>query len=117
MGDCANCGGCGNCGNCGGCMELTETELALLNQLAQIPFLPVGRALGEDPPIFPEDPGEASTLGLQLLEKRGLISIDYHTPLAGFHNEIYDALPLRGSFGLTQRGQLVVELLEIQGLG
>ena len=113
------CGNCGSCGNSGGCMELTVGEIEMLRQLAQIPFLPVARKLGEDIPVYLED-GEKTqpeySLILQCLEKRGLISIDYDKPLKGAYSDAYAPYPIRGSFALTQRGQQVVELLELQGI-
>ena len=54
---------------------------------------------------------------LQCLQKRGLISIDYDLPLKGFAGRTYEVYPIRGSFALTARGQRVVELLEMQGIG
>ena len=117
MSKCGSC--CGNCGGCGGAMELTAGEVKMLLKLAQIPFLPVARKMSDDIPVYLEDNDETAeqySLILQCLEKRGLISIDYDQPLAGFDAAAYVAYPIRGSFALTARGQQVVELLEIQGL-
>ena len=82
-------------------------------------FLPVARKMSDDIPVYLEDADETAerySLILQCLEKRGLISIDYDQPLAGFNDAAYAAYPIRGSFALTARGQQVVELLEIQGV-
>ena len=113
---------CGNCGGCSGCdrsLTMTEPELEMLTTLAQIPFLPVARKLGDDTPIYLEDaekqPEEYSLI-LQCLEKRGLISIDYDKPLKSFCDAAYEAYPIRGSFALTLRGQQVLDLLELQGI-
>ena len=114
------CGSCGSCGNAGGCMELTVGEIEMLQTLAQIPFLPVARKMGDDVPVYLEDTeksAEEYSLILQCLEKRGLISIDYDQPLKSFEDSAYAAYPVRGSFALTARGQQVVELLELQGIG
>lgn len=114
-----NCQDCSGCNGCGGTMELTEGEIAMLQNLAQIPFLPVARAMGEDTPIYLEERDrsvEEYSLILQCLEKRGLIDIDYSKPLRAFDDSAYRAYPIRGSFALTQRGQQVVELLEMQGI-
>ena len=115
--------GCsGNCGSCGGCareLVLTEQELAMLEQLGQIPFLPVARRADDMTPVYLEDDRfsrEAYSLILQCLEKKGLIDIDYGAPLKGMDMEAYRGYPVRGSFALTQRGQQVLEMLEIQGL-
>ena len=117
MSKCGSC--CGNCGGCGGAMELTAGEIRMLSKLAEIPFLPVARKMGDDIPVYLEDQEETVEqygLILQCMEKRGLISIDYDQPLAGFDDAAYAAYPIRGSFALTARGQQVVELLEIQGI-
>ena len=113
------CGNCGSCGNSGGCMELTAGEIEMLQTLAQIPFLPVARKMGEDVPVYLEDTEktqEEYSLILQCLEKRGLISLDYDKPIKGAYGESYAAYPIRGSFALTERGQKAVELLEVQGI-
>ena len=117
MSKCGSC--CGNCGGCGGAMELTAGEIRMLFKLAEIPFLPVARKMSDDIPVYLEDNEETVeqySLILQCMEKRGLISIDYDQPLAGFDDAAYAAYPIRGSFALTARGQQVVELLEIQGV-
>ena len=114
----ANCSG--NCGSCSGCareLTLTRQELSFLNALAQIPFLPVARNMGDLTPIYleeGEDKMEEYSLILQCLEKKGLISLDYDLPIRGCD---YGAYPIRGSLALTQRGQSVLELLQIQGIG
>lgn len=113
------CGNCGSCASSGGCMELTMGEIEMLQTLAQIPFLPIARKMGDDTPVYLEDsekPVEEYSLILQCLEKRGLISIDYDKPLKSFDDAAYAAYPIRGSFALTARGQRVVELLELQGI-
>ena len=115
------CGGsCGSCGAAGGCMELTVGEIGMLRTLAQIPFLPVARKMGEDIPVYLEDADktqEEYSLILQCLEKRGLISIDYDKPLKSAYSSDYDAYPIRGSFALTLRGQQVLDILDLQGIG
>ena len=125
MSECNGCGGsCGACGSCGGCgggntLELSEGEIKMLKTLSQIPFLPVARKMGDDLPVFLEDgeyTPEEYTLILQCLEKRGLIDIDYTTPLKGFDTSAYGAYPIRGSFGLTARGLVAAELLEYLGV-
>ena len=113
------CGSCGSCGAAGGCMELTVGEIEMLQKLAQIPFLPVARKMGEDIPVYLEETDKSQeeySLILQCLEKRGLISIDYDKPLKSFNDGAYAAYPIRGSFALTARGQQVLDLLELQGI-
>ena len=110
----------GNCASCSGCareLTLTQPELDFLNRLAQYAFLPVARKMGDLEPVYLEegDPAEMSLL-LQVLEKKGLISLDYDKPLRGFNESAYAAYPIRGSMALTQRGQTVLELLEYQGI-
>ena len=115
--------GCnGNCASCGGCareLVLTPWEVEMLQKLGQIPFLPVARKMGDLDPVYLEDSDhsrEEYTLILQLLEKKGLISLDFAEKIKGFDDSAYAAYPIRGSFALTARGQRVVELLEMQGL-
>ena len=110
----------GNCASCSGCareLELTSPELDFLNTLAQYAFLPVARNLGDLTPVYLEegDPEEMSLL-LQVLEKKGLISLDFDKPLKGFDDTPYAAYPIRGSLALTERGQKVLELLDYQGI-
>lgn len=109
------CGG--NCGGCSGCareLTLSEGEIRFLRRLGEVAFLPVARQLGDLTPIYPEtDAEENMSLILALLEKKGLISLDYDKPLTGFDG--YGDYPLKGSMALTQRGQQVLELLEYQG--
>ena len=116
----ANCSG--NCATCGGCareLVLTEPEMAFLNQLAQIPFLPVARKMGDLNPVYLEDGPERAeeySLILQYLEKKGLISLDFDKPLKGFDEAAYVSYPIRGSMALTERGQKVLEMLDYQGI-
>ena len=116
----ANCSG--NCASCGGCareLVLTEPEMAFLNQLAQIPFLPVARKMGDLNPVYLEEGierAEEYSLILQCLEKKGLISLDFDKPLKGFDESAYASYPIRGSMALTQRGQKVLEMLDYQGI-
>lgn len=118
-----NCGSCsGNCSSCSGCgkeLVLSQAEIDFLSELAQIPFLPVARKMGDLTPVYLEDPGlpvEEGSLILQCLEKKGLISLDYDKPLKLFDDSAYAAYPIRGSMALTERGHTVVELMERQGI-
>lgn len=116
MGKCS-----GNCSACSGCareLVLTQEEIDFLNVLGQYAFLPVARSMGDLTPVYLEDgdQGEMSLL-LQILEKKGLISLDYDKPLRFFDEAAYDAYPIRGSMALTERGQKVLELMEYQGIG
>ena len=117
MSKCGSC--CGNCGGCGGAMELTAGEIRMLSKLAEIPFLPVARKMGDLEPVYLEDTEETRedySLILQCLEKKGLISLDYDKPLKGFDDSAYAAYPIRGSMALTERGHIVLELMERQGV-
>ena len=109
--------GCsGNCSGCSGCgreLTLSKEEVEMLFQLGQIPFLPVVRKVDGEMPIDPENPGEETSLVLTLLEKKGLISLDYDQPLKGC--AAYEGDKVCGSMALTARGQTVLELLETQG--
>lgn len=123
MGNPHSCGGCGgNCGGCTGCsasLELTSGEMGVLQTLGQYSFLPVARRREDMVPVYLEDSAlsrEEYSLILQCLEKRGLIDISYDAPLKGADMSAYVGYPIHGSMGLTQRGQQVLELLEMQGI-
>lgn len=112
------CGDCGSCSGCAGALELTGQEMDFLRLLGQVAFLPVARPMGDLTPVYLEDGPEKqaeNALVLQLLEKKGLISLDYDLPLKGPAMERYRDYPLKGSIALTQRGQQVLELLDYQG--
>ena len=115
-----NCNG--NCASCSGCareLVLTEKEIAFLQELGQIPFLPVARKMGDLTPVYLEeglDKAEEYSLLLQVLEKKGLISLDFDKPLRGFDETAYVSYPIRGSIALTERGQKVLEMLDYQGI-
>ena len=112
----------GNCGSCGGCAKtllLSDGEIGFLNTLGQIPFLPVARKADDMTPVYLEDTDhtkEEYSLILQVLEKKGLISLDYDKPLKGFDMRAYSAYPVHGSMALTLTGQTALETLERQGL-
>ena len=112
----------GNCGSCGGCakeLTLNEGEQQMLDNLSEIPFLPVARKMGDLTPVYLEDEKftqEEYSLILQCLEKKGLISLDYDKPLKNFDDSAYAAYPIRGSMALTERGQQVVEMIQRQGV-
>ena len=112
----------GNCGNCSGCskaLELTQGELDMLGMLAQIPFLPVARKADDMTPVYLEDnlySRQDYSLILQVLEKKGLIDLDYTKPLKGFDMAAYQDFPVHGTVALTARGQTVVERLDKQGI-
>lgn len=114
-----NCGGCcGKCGGCGSTMVLAAEEIAMLQQLGQIPFLPVARRADSMTPVYlegdlsPEQSGKV----LQCLEKRGLISIDYDRPLRDGYGPAYEKYPIKGSVTLTAGGYQVLEIIDIQGV-
>ncbi len=115
MHDCGNCENCG-CESCGGCLELTAGEIRLLEELGQFAFLPVGRRADDLTPIYPEDGEADSSILLQLLERKALISIDYDQPLKACSADWYLACPVRGSVALTLRGQQVLDQLQTQGI-
>ena len=115
--------GCsGNCAACGGCgkeLVLNKAEIEMLQTLGQIPFLPVARKADDLCPVYLEEDTysrEEYSLILQCLEKKGLISLDYDSPLAGASMEAYRGYPVHGSMALTRRGQTVLEMLEMQGI-
>lgn len=120
MGNCGNCGGaCEKCGTCGGCgkdLELTQEEIRLLRELGQYSFLPVARKASDMVPVYLENGDkERMSLVIQCLEKKMLIDIAYD-PLPGADMSAYKGYPVHGSMALTERGQQVLELLEVQGI-
>lgn len=120
MGNCGKCSGnCGSCSGCAGALELTQPEVDMLRTLGQIPFLPVARKPEDMEPVYLEQSDytvQQYSLILQCLEKKGLISIDYDKPLKGFDMAAYAPYRVHGTMALTQRGQSVLELLELQGI-
>ena len=114
-----NCSSCSGCSNCSNCLTLTEAELSMLQQLGEIPFLPVARRADSMNPIYLEDQKhsvEEYSAILQALEQKGLITLDYDLPIKGFHDQRYHDFPVVGSFTLSARGQQVLELLDVQGI-
>ena len=111
-----------NCASCSGCastLELTEGEIGILLALGQFSFLPVARRADDMTPVYLEDVAysrEEYSLILQCLEKKGLVDLDYHGTLVGADMSAYQGYPVHGSMALTQRGQTVVEMLEVQGI-
>lgn len=111
-------GGCQGCSGCAKELTLTPQEIAVLGTLGQIPFLPIARRAGDMIPIYLEQTDystEEYSLILQVLEKKGLISLDYDKPLSGFDMSAYKDYPVHGSMALTPHGQTVVEMLDRQG--
>ena len=110
---------CSRCSGCAGTLELTEAEMELLQQLGQFSFLPVARRADDMNPVYLEDDAhtrEEYSLIIQCLEKKGLVDVDYRAPLKGYDMGVYRGYPVHGTIALTQRGQTVVEMLEIQGI-
>ena len=110
---------CGSCGNCGRSLALTQPELDMLQKFAQLPFLAVARAADGETPVYLEDTARpAAEYGtiLLLLEKKGLVSIDYDKPLKNGCPAVYASYPIVGSMALTARGQQVLEVLDLQGI-
>ena len=121
MTDCTSCGGCA--GGCGGCRShvllLTEPELRLLRQFAELAFLPAACTRTDETPVYldgSENRAQTSAAILALQIKR-LISVDFALPLKGFDYTGYEAWPIRGSMALTAAGQEALDSLDIQGCG
>ena len=110
---------CSSCGGCAGVLELTEGEIAMLQQLAQFAFLPIARKASDHIPVYLEETDrtpEEYSLILQVLEQKRLVSLDFDKPLSNFHDSKYSAYPICGSVALTERGQNVVKMMEIEGI-
>lgn len=117
MPDCRSCAG--GCGGCAKELTLTEGEIEMLRLLGQIPFLSVGRKTDDPTPIFLEEERYSQAeyaIVLQLLEKKGLITLDFDRPLKNSDGSRYAGIPILGSMALTARGQGVLELIEVQGI-
>ncbi len=113
-----NCAACGGCKH-GGELELTRPEMDFLEELGQFAFLPVARRADDPAPLNPDGDAYGAdeySLILQLLEKKRLISIDFDKPLKNFSSEKYAPFSLIGSVALTERGQKVLEILQMQGI-
>ncbi len=114
-----NCAACGGCGKNAGEIELTAPELDLLENLGQFAFLPVVQKIDDPTPFYPEDgtcTPEEYSLVVQVLEKKGLISLDFDKPLKNYFSENYLSYPVRGSMALTERGQKVLDILQMNGI-
>jgi hypothetical protein len=111
-----------NCGSCNGCakvLELTQQEMDFLAELGQFAFLPIARRADDMVPLYLEDDRytkEEYSLILQVLEQKGLVSLDYDKPLAGGYGDAYGPYAVKGSVALTAKGQTVVEMLDISGI-
>ena len=90
MSKCESCGGCS--GGCSGAVwswSLRKREIRFLHRLGECAFLPVIQE--KEAPVFPEEPGKE--LLLQILEKKGLISLDYDKPLKDYHTPPMTPVP------------------------
>lgn len=106
------------CDHCGKSLSLTREEITVLNKFAQTPFISVARKTDDATPIYLEDQdftAEEYGIILTLLERKGLIRIDFDIPIKNADTSRYAAYPIVGSTALTARGQQVLELLELQG--
>lgn len=123
---CGSCckGGENGCGSCSRPLELTltETELCLLREFAQLAFLPVACSTEEQPVYleaihefsttpagYNENPTEFISRCLLALKIKGLIRIDYDLPLQGYDYTPYQPWPIHGSMALTALGQQVLD--------
>lgn len=109
---------CHSCPGCGKSLSLTAEEIQLLYKFAQTPFIGAARRIDDATPVYLEDtaftPEEYGIL-FTLLEKKGLITIDFDRPLKNADYSLYTGYPILGSMALTARGQQVLDLLEVQG--
>ena len=96
---------------------LTEPELRLLRQFAELAFLPAACTRTDETPVYldgSENRAQTSAAILALQIKR-LVSVDFALPLKGFDYTGYEAWPIRGSMALTAAGQEALDSLDIQG--
>ena len=108
------------CGSCGSReLELTAAEIEMLERFAQYPFLPVAKNASDEFPTYLEETVrsiEEYGIILALLEKKGLISVDYDQPLKNADLSAYTGFASVGSMALTARGQQVLDILQLQGI-
>ena len=107
-----------NCDHCGKVLSLTREEITVLHKFAQTPLISAARKIDDATPIYLEDNDFAQAeygIILTLLERKGLIRIDFDIPIKNADVSIYAAYPIVGSMALTARGQQVLDLLELQG--
>lgn len=110
---------CAGCRGCAGVLELTEQEIALLQVLGQYAFLPIARKADDMTPMYldsNDQTPEFYSLLLQVLEQKGLLTLDYDKPMKGGYGEQYAPYPVKGTAALTQKGQTVLQMLDIQGI-
>ena len=117
---CGKCSGnCGSCKGCSGSLEMNEWEIDMLLTLGQYSFLPVARKTDDMTPIYLEEHDhtvEEYSLILQCMERKGLISIDYHTPLLRANMSAYKGYPVHGCISLTERGYNALDHIETLGV-
>lgn len=108
------------CGSCGGReLELTAAEIEMLGRFAQYSFLPVAKNASDEIPTYLEEKDysiEEYGVILTLLEKKGLISIDYEKKLKNADLSAYEGFDCVGSMALSARGLHVLEILDLQGI-
>ena len=106
------------CDHCGKSLSLTREEITVLHKFAQTPFISAARKIDDATPIYLEDQDftvEEYGIILTLLERKGLIRIDFDIPIKNADVSIYADYPIVGSMALTARGQQVLDILEVQG--
>ena len=112
-----NCASCVN-KSCGGCrsLALTPEELSFLQLFREEPFLPLSRSEDGEKPVYLGG-GEVVSDTLSWLMLKGLITLDYDSPISNFDYVGYEKYPVRGSMALTQRGQEALDYIDVQGVG
>ena len=95
---------------------MTEAELDLLTRFGENPFQPLGRTSGSEEPVPVMDGVKIDPAVLMGLKLKGLITLDYDTPIRGFDYAAYADCDEHGSMALTLRGQEALDALEILGI-
>ena len=91
----------------------------MLGRFAQYSFLPVAKNASDEIPTYLEEKDysiEEYGVILTLLEKKGLISIDYEKKLKNADLSAYEGFDCVGSMALSARGLHVLEILDLQGI-
>jgi hypothetical protein len=115
-----------HCGQCCGSFcdsydnkkfPLSDGEIEILLDLAQYSFLPVA-SNDHDIPVYRESSSRSEAeyaASLLDMQEKGLIRIDYDTPLLNYEYHLYPDCRHHGSMVLTSFGQDVAEQVWIQG--
>lgn len=96
-------------------ISLTKEELALLEVFREEPFLPVARRSSSPAPSLCLDGADLSET-LMWLQLKGLVDVDFSSPLTNYEYSEYPVGSIRGSASLSLRGQEALDTIDILGV-